>query len=390
MVTIDYGSGSPQEGAAFLAYLNAPVGTSTKIGYGLTWSDATNKWVYQNWQTAGYWAGLRAAMPLAHDDGLNFLRINRATPFGIHYFEVGNEEYGSWETDHHGPGTNTGQPHDPATYVKFARQFAGYARTIDSTIAIGLDTGSIGYDNNWTANVLAQCASQKYIPGFLSDHSYMQAPGSESDSFLLFNTVSDPNNQDPNNPLDWGLRAAGYRQLLQQKLGKYASNVQLLATEFNSVYSNPGKQTTSLVNGLFVADSIGSLLETEYSAGIVWDLRNGFDSSNNNSASLYGWCQGGDYGLLGSNNVPPTTGIYVPYPTYFAEQLLSKMVHNGDTVVQAASDDMNLSVYVVKQATGHLELLVINKNATNDLTGNVQLTGFQPASQAQVWQYGKV
>src|SRR5205085_6476310 len=87
---------------------------------------------------------------------------------------------------------------------------------------------------------------------------------------------------------------------------------------------------------------------------------------------------------------PPTTGTYVPYPTYFAEQLLSKMVHSGDTVVQAASDDPNLSVYAVKEANGHLELLVINKSATSDLTGNFQVTGFQAAAQAQVWQYGKV
>ena len=53
----------------------------------------------------------------------------------------------------------------------------------------------------------------------------------------------------------------------------------MMATEFNSVYTNPGKQSTSLVNGLFVADSIGSLLEQRLSGGIVWDLRNGWDTT---------------------------------------------------------------------------------------------------------------
>ena len=48
-----------------------------------------------------------------------------------------------------------------------------------------------------------------------------------------------------------------------------------MATEFNSVYSNPGKQTTSLVNGLFLADSLGVLLDTPYDGADVWDLRNG-------------------------------------------------------------------------------------------------------------------
>jgi hypothetical protein len=303
---------------------------------------------------------------------------------------VGNEVYGSWETDHHGQGGDTGQPHDPATYISFAKAFAGYAQQISSTISIGLDVGSIGYFNNWTQNILQQSVSQGFTPGFLSDHLYMQNPGSESDSFLLFDTVSNPNGQDPNNPLDWSLRAADYRKLLKQVLGTAASKVSLLATEYNSVSYNPGKQTTSLVNGLFVADSIGSILQTEYKAALVWDLPNSWETGNNNSSSLYGWRQRGDYGLLGDANGPaPSTGTYIPYPTYFAEQLLSKMVLGGKNVVLASSDDANLSAYAVQESSGHLDLLVINKNATTDLTGTFQITGFQPATQATVWQYGK-
>src|SRR5262249_53237067 len=187
---------------------------------------------------------------------------------------------------------------------------------------------SIRYYNNWLANVLQQGLARGFVPGFVSDHSYMQAPGSESDAHLLLHTVSDPNPQDPNNPLNWAQRATGYRALLQQVLGDAAGGVELLATEYNPVYSNPGKQTTSLVNGLFVADSLGSLLQTEYNGPAFWDLRNGWDTSNNNSPSLYGWRLGGDYGLLGSGNgAPPSSGTYVPYPTYFAEQLLSTMLH---------------------------------------------------------------
>lgn len=392
LVTLDYGSGSPQEAAAFLAYLNAPAGSSAAIGHGEEWSDSLHTWKDVDWQTAGYWAGLRAAAPLARDDGLNFLRLNRPTPFGLHYFEVGNEVYGSWETDHHGQAGDTGKPHDPATYVAFAQQFATLAASIDSTVAIGVDSGSDGIHSysNWVANVLRQGVAKGFIPNFISDHSYMQAPGQESDSYLLLHTVSDPTNQNSNNPLDWALRASGYRTVLKQVLGSAAGRVELLATEYNSVYSNPGKQTTSLVNGLFVADSIGRLLQTEYNGANFWDLRNGWDTSNNNSSSLYGWRKGGDYGLLGSGNgVPPSSGTYVPYPTYFAEQLLSKMLHNGDTVVRAVSNDSSLSVYSVLQQNGHLDLLVINKNRDNDLAGQFQLTGFQPNGQAQFWQYGK-
>ena len=44
VATLDYGSGSPQEAAAFLAYLNAPVGNTTAIGMGGEWNDSTNTW----------------------------------------------------------------------------------------------------------------------------------------------------------------------------------------------------------------------------------------------------------------------------------------------------------------------------------------------------------
>ena len=81
-----------------------------------------------------------------------------------------------------------------------------------------------------------------------------------------------------------------------------------MTTEFNSVDTNPGKQTTSLVNGLFIADSLGELLQTSYEGAIVWDLRNGYDTGNNNSSSLYGWRDGGDYGLLGSSGTAPIRG----------------------------------------------------------------------------------
>jgi len=383
LATTDYGSGSPQEAAAFLAYLEAPVGNTTAIGNGQEWNDSMGSYQTVNWQTAGYWASLRAAAPLAQDDGLNFLRLDHPAPFNIQYWEIGNEEYGTWEIDHH-----TAQ-HDPATYISFAKQFAAYAAQIDPTISIGLDVGSPGTDfNNWAADILQQSAMQGFMPGFLSDHNYVQAPNSESDSGLLLHTVSDASTS-----YDWAVRAAGYETLLIKYLGNAGYNVQLLATEFNSVYTNPGKQTTSLVNGLFVADSLGVLLETSYNGADVWDLRNSFDTGNNNSSGLYGWRQGGDYGILGSpNGSPPASGAYAPYPTYFAEQLASKIIQSGGEVVQAASDNSNLSAYAVLEPNGHLDLLIINKSgpsASSAVSEQIQLAGFQPQAQAQVWQYGE-
>ncbi len=395
LVTLDYGSGSPQEAAAELAYLEGSPTDTTVIGNGIEWSDGANAWQTVNWKTVGYWASLRAATPLATDDGYNFLRIGHAAPFSnITYWEVGNEEYGGWETDHHGTagpgGVSTGKQHDPATYAAFAEAFAKYAAEIDPKILIGIDSGDPtgANDNNWTSNVLKDGASLGFVPGFISDHSYMQAPGNESDHFLLQDTV-----MDPSSVLDWTTRYGDYESMLKADLGTQAANVRVMATEFNSVYSNPGKQSTSLVNGLFIADSIGSLLGSGYTGGFVWDLRNGWSSSGeNNSSSLYGWRQGGDYGLLGDPNLkaPPSTGPYVPYPSYFAEQLASKIVQAGGKVVSASSNFSGLDVFAVNESNGHLVLLVINKDPDARITEPFTIQGFSPNGQAQVWQYSEV
>ena len=381
VVTLNYGTASPQEGAALLAYLNATPSDTTQIGMGPQWVGSdTGSWVQKDWRTAGYWAGIRAATPVTPNDGLNFLRVGRSAPFGLHYFEVGNEMYGSWEVDRHGQGTVPGAPHDPATYAAFAKRFADYAAQIDPTISIGINSGSVSGENQWTQRVLVAGQSLGFVPGFVSDHQYMQAPlGGESDANLLRSSSS------------WTGRASGYRNLLRNVLGTTAAaNVELLATEYNSVYSDPGKQTTSLVNGLFVADTLGTLLQTEYQGANFWDLRNGWDTSNNNAGTLYGWRQGGDYGMLGSGSGPmPSTGTYVPYPTYFAHQLASRAILDGDSVISARSDDALLSAYAVRQDDGGIDLLVINKSPSQAMTPTFQFQGFRPQPDAVVWQYGK-
>ena len=70
-------------------------------------------------------------------------------------------------------------------------------------------------------------------------------------------------------------------------------------------------------------------------------------------------------------------------------QLASKIVTAGGEVVSAASNYGDLDVYAVKEANGHLDLLVINTNPAASLTDQFNVTGFQPGGSAQVWQYGE-
>jgi autotransporter-associated beta strand protein len=143
---------------------------------------------------------------------------------------------------------------------------------------------------------------------------------------------------------------------------------------------------------MFVAESLGSLMQSGYSGGFVWDLRNGWNAGYNNSNLLYGWRAGGDYGQLGDTNLTssaPATGPYVAYPGYYALQLASKIITAGGQLVPAASSYGDLDVYAAVQADGDLDLLVINTNPAAAITDQFEIAGLQPAGPAEVWQYGE-
>ena len=144
--------------------------------------------------------------------------------------------------------------------------------------------------------------------------------------------------------------------------------------------SNPGKQTTSLVNGLFYADALGNLLKTEFNAMLWWDLRNGQEGGNNNSASLYGWRRYGDYGIVNSTD---PAGPADRYPTFYVDKLLKYFARGGEKVVQAKSDYLSLGVYAVKGNDQSLRILVINKHPSAALNATLSIPGLKKGEKAK-------
>ena len=370
IVTVNYGTGTPQEAAAWVAYCNAATSSSQSLGV-----DAKGT----NWQTAGYWASLRAAAPLGTDDGKNFLRISRTAPLGFKYWEVGNECYGTWETD-----SNT-VAHDPYTYAVRATSYNALMKAVDPTIKVGVVSapGEDSYANNtshpaynsregtyhngWTPVMLATLNSLGVTPDFLVHHFYSEY-GSDNDQALLQASAN------------WASDAPNLRQQITDYVGSNGTNIELLVTENNADAGNQGKQSTSVVNGLYLADSLAQLMKTEFNSFIWWDLRNGTDTSGDFSASLYGWRTNGDLGVIGNLNTR--------YPTFYTFKLMQNFVQPGDAVLTAASDYSLLSTYAVRRLDGSLTVLAINKDPSNTSTGQVAVAGFTPASGGTAYSYG--
>lgn len=362
---VNYGTGTPEEAAGLVAYLNSATGSSVAIG-----TDSNG----YDWGNSGTWAALRAASPLGTDDGMNFLRVARSATVGAKYWEIGNECYGTWETDQQAIA------HDPTTYANRAQQYMAKMRAVDPTIKIGVvavtSSENASY-KNWTPTMLARLKTLNAIPDFLIYHRYPQAPGGESDAVLLQNASQ------------WAGAAADLRSQLNTYLGSDASKVEVVVTENNSVFSNPGKQSTSLVNGLYLADSIANVMQTEIGAFMWWAIRNGPPDSGNQGASLYGWRTYGDYGMISTPSTGGATNYTTPYPTYYMMKLLSKFARGSDIVVKTTSGSNLLPMFAVTHADNSLSLLVLNKDPNNTLNASIALSNFTPASTATVWSYGK-
>jgi hypothetical protein len=298
--------------------------------------------------------------------------------YGVKYWEIGNEIYGngeygsSWETDLHAA-------HDPTTYGKNVALFAAAMKAVDPSIKIGVVLAAPGnwpdgQSPDWNTNVLAQCGS---VIDFVSVHWYPQNPGGESDSALL----AAPQNA----AAGIAAMANKLKSLISQFGGANAANIQILLTETNSVSSNPGKQTLSVVNALFIADDLLTWLENGVTNVDVWDLHNGA-SPGNVSSGLYGSASFGDYGVL-SNGTSGEPAANTPFPTHYGLQMLAKLGRPGDALVSALSSNGLLATHAVQQANGSLALILINKDPGNTINANVTLSGFNPSGAGVVYSY---
>jgi len=318
--------------------------------------------------------------------------------YGFKYWEIGNECYGTWEDD------AQAVQHDPYTYAMRAVQYIQAMKAVDPTIKIGMVAvpGEDSYANNnqhpatnpvtkvvhngWTPVMLATLKSQGVYPDFLIYHNYEFNEGQEDDSVLLQDEVISTNNT---NTGAWFVAGPSLRTMLTDYLGSSGAGIELVCTENNSVSTSPGKQSVSVVNGLYYADSVANLMKTEFNGMIWWDLHNGPGNTGTNEGSnLYGWRLYGDYGV---ENGPVGTLdpiAHDKYPTYYAFKLMQHFARGGDTVLTASSNNLLLSGYATHRTDDSMSILVINKSPVSSYTADINITGYVPQSNATVYSYG--
>jgi hypothetical protein len=355
MITVNYGSGTPQEAAGWVQYAN-------KGGPG--------------------YAGPVPTYPGASSTGHTY---------GITYWEIGNEVYGNgtygaqFEYDLH---TDKG----PAAYGENALQFIDAMKAVDPSIKVGVALtapgnwpdedvlGNAGTPQAWNDNVLeATCSALD----FADVHWYPQDPGKESDANLLQAAEQGIAGRTDSIPQ----MVARLRQEISQYCPSRASQIQIMITETNSVSYNPGKQTVSVVNALYLDDNYMTWLEQGVATVAWWDTHNGPMLGTNDSPALYGTATYGDFGVL-ATGAAPEPPAETPFPPYYGLQMLTKLGVAGDQMVAATSSSSLVAVHAVTQANGNLAVLLINKDPATFAPVTLSLCHFTPALNPMVYAYG--
>lgn len=336
--------------------------------------------------------------------------------YDIRYWEIGNEVYGNgtyganWEPDAHCTTTPSGgavtlgsEPQQtyncgPAAYAAGVKQYMTAMKAVDPRISIGVVLTASGAPNNWPDGVTNPATSPESW-----NQTVLTALGGEIGFADVHWYPQNPSNVTPPGPTDAGLLADTAQiphsvAALRAEFGNWAGNrgLPIMITETNSVSSNPGKQTLSVVNALYLEQDYLTWLENGVANVDWWQVHNGIVTSGDNGPALYGPYTYGDYGVLsdGSCGTSPS-GTQVceppadtPFPAYCGFRMLSQFIQPGDVLVEAASSQSLVQSFAVRTRDGGLRVMAVNDDQSNAYAVSLSAAGYH-LSGAPVLFYGE-
>jgi hypothetical protein len=292
----------------------------------------------------------------------------------VSHMTVGNEEYGSWETDNHPV------PNDAATYAAATAGSTGYydlikAASPQTLVGVSVNPGNVP---EWDSVVLANAASYY---DFVEYHYYPEAPGSESDTFIVQQAA----------------------QQLTTTIGTIRTelatagepNKPIYVGEIGGTYTNPGKQSWSITQGLYAGQVLGEMMNDGVSR-LTWWI--GFGNCNgtagNDTSSVYGWQNFGAYNVFSDGpsdtSCPDAGPLGTMSPIARAFELYSHVLVNGEHVLTptVTGDTTDVRAYAATHGSG-TALVLFNDNETTSEPVTVTLTGVSSATDVSVITYDK-
>ncbi len=294
----------------------------------------------------------------------------------VSHMTVGNEVYGTtWEEDLHTP------PNNPTTYAAAVVGTNGYyqlIKTASPNTLVGVVVDADNTTGGWDDTVLSN-AKGSY--DFVEYHYYPEAPGEENDTNLVHSLAQE---------LTTNINT------IKTELTKWGTaGTPIYVGEMGSVYSNPGKQSWSITQGLFAGQVLGEMMNDGVSRSTWWiGFGNCNGTSGNDSSSLYGWQDFGAYNVFSDgpsdSDCPDAGPIGTMSPTARAYQLFSSVAVNGESVLTTGvtGDTANVRAYAAT-ASGGTALVLFNLNENANAPVMVTLSGLSSATGVTVETYDK-
>lgn len=321
-------------------------------------------------------------------DWVHYANVIRQS--NVKHWVIGNENYGVWSYDTH-PFR-----HDAVTYAAWSAEAIQMMKAVDPTIKVGINGlhSELAYPqrvsvtnlrtgqqvNGWTPVVLALMRQAGVIPDWVDVHYYPQGPLSESDPNLLQSTEY------------WDRVIPPLQQMISDYVGPQGSNIKLYVTENNGVFFNPGRQSVSIVNALYLMRSWVENVKYKVAAFVWWRLHQNVQTVGNLSTLLYGWRDYGDYGVL-ARNYPPgiSPPVNEPYPPFYAFKLLKVFARPGFEVVRTDTNNKLITVLAARNpATGRINLLLCNNAKETTVVVRVNTPGYARTEAPTMFTWGTV
>jgi hypothetical protein len=299
----------------------------------------------------------------------------------VSHMTVGNEEYGNWETDLHST------PNDPTIYAAAVVGAGGYYDLIKAASAstlVGVDVDADDSTGGWDNTVLAN-AKGSY--DFVEYHYYPETPGEENDTTLIESDAQ---------------ALSANIKIVESELTKWGTpGTPIYVGEIGGPYSNPGKQSWSITQGLYAGEVLGEMMKDGVSRLTWWiSFGNCNGSSGNDTSSVYGWQTFGAYNVFSDGNQDSScdyggnaeTTVGTMSPTAIAFDLFSNVAVNGEHVLTPAvtGDTTDVRAYAATHAGGTQTALVLfNLNKTTPQTVQVTVTGESNSPGVTEYTYDK-
>lgn len=277
--------------------------------------------------------------------------VNVTRGLAVEYWEVGNENYGSWQGGYEVDDVLI-------TAQEYGQVFNVYVdsmKAADPTIKIGAVVYEASEDSDvayWNTDVLAEV---KDHVDFLAVHEY----------FTWAFVMNDVTEQEV---LD-GLPVIGeVKEMLEDAVvaaGKPRGSIPIAMTEFNM---RAGAKNQTHLSGVFIAMALGEYIKHGYGLVNIWDISNGWDETT------------GDHGMFsrkhtGVDDFTPQSNFY---PYYFYTNYF------GDQMVGATSTNTDVKVYASTFSSGQVSMSVINQGSSSEVV-EININDFAEGSKLYMY-----